>query len=828
MSTDRATSDWTRVRALYEQLCDLPAAEREAALTRVCDGDAELRAAVEKLLAHDSGEGDSFLGAPVARLTNLAPTETFELAKGTEIGAFRIVRRLGQGGMGAVYEAEQQNPQRRVALKVLRPELATAEALRRFDIEVESLARMQHPDIARVHAAGIHAIEAQGLHLRLPWYAMELVAEARDLVSHAREQELDRAQRLGLLARVAEAVHHAHLRGIVHRDLKPANVLVDESGAPKVIDFGIARAIDQSARPETTRTGALLGTPRYMAPEQKSGSGDVDARCDVWALGCMLRELLELPSAPRATSSANASLPRELDWILARACAELPAERYGSALALAEDLRRCLRGDAVLAAPPSFVYEWAKLLKRHRTAFLGAATVLIALGAGLLITLDALQRERETSEQLSRSRAESEARRTAAESATARAEQELTLRTSTLDLFKRTIVTARSRFGAGLTLSQVVSELGAELERSPVDQPLAVGASWTYLAEVALANGNLAEAERMQRSALEALEGVTLDEQVRHERALGLCGLADLYRQTRRFEECAQAIAAARALAADAPQDERLQSSILRREVLLALQQGRFETAFASADENVALRERVFGPAEPETVEARLDRGVAATNAPDVPHALDMLEEACEEAEQVLGPLHQSTLIGKNNLAGALAKREEWPRCAAILEETAEAFVKLYGAEHPSAQALRSNLANAWTMLDRWADAGALFEELLVIAERRSPPPPGAALELLELRRMVSISKRRSGDLARAVEVVAGICPFEERDDEAQFAKRCACRIECARALALQGDKDGARGLLEETRDALIARFGAEHSLAATAIRELAALEARG
>jgi hypothetical protein len=826
VSKDRVTSDWTRVRALYEQLCDLPAAEREAALGRACDGNAELRAAVELLLAHDSGEGDSFLGAPVARLTNLAPTETFELAPGTEIGAFRVVRRLGQGGMGAVYEAEQQSPQRRVALKVLRPELATAEALRRFDIEVESLARMQHPDIARVHAAGIHAIEAQGLHLRLPWYAMELVAEARDLVSHARERGLDRAQRLALLARVAEAVHHAHLRGIVHRDLKPANVLVDESGAPKVIDFGIARAIDQSARPETTRTGALLGTPRYMAPEQRNGSGDIDARCDVWALGCMLRELLELPLAERAAAVTEAAkaLPPELRWILERACAEQPAERYGSALALSEDLRRYLRGEAVLAAPPSFVYEWAKLLRRHRAAFLGAAAVLIALGAGLVITLDALQRERETSEQLSRARTESEARRAASERASARAEQELALRASTLDLFKRTIVTARSRFGADLTLSQVIGELGAELERSEIGQPLAVGASWTYLAEVALANGNLAEAERMQRSALEALEGVTMDEQVRHERALGLCGLADLYRQTRRFEECAQAIAAARALASDAPQDQRLQSSILRREVLLALQQGRFAEAYALADENVALRERVFGAAEPETVEARLDRGVAATNAPDVPHALDMLEEACEEAEQVLGPLHQSTLIGKNNLAGSLAKREEWPRCAAVLEDAAEAFAKLYGAEHPSAQALRSNLANAWTKLDRWADAGALFEELLVIAERRSPPPPGAALERLELRRMISICKRRSGELARAVEVIAGVCPFEERDDEAQFAKRCACRIECARALALQGDKDGARGLLEETRDALITRFGAEHSLAAAVMRELASL----
>jgi tetratricopeptide (TPR) repeat protein len=829
VSSKPGAPSWTRVRALYEELSELPEEQRELALTRTCGDDEALHQAVRRLLVHDSAEGDSFLGAPLARLAPLAPAEGFELAPGSALGEFRIVRRLGQGGMGAVYEAEQQHPQRRVALKVLRPELSTPESLRRFDIEVESLARMQHPDIARVHAAGIHAVEAEGLSLRLPWYAMELVVGARDLASHARERALAPTQCALLLARVAEAVHHAHLRGIVHRDLKPANVLVDESGAPKVIDFGIARAVDAPANADTTRTGALLGTPRYMAPEQRRGSADVDARCDVWALGRLLRELLA-PERSHGEETASASapsmartMPRELAWIASRATAELPDERYGSALALAEDLRRFLRGEAVLAAPPGFIYEWAKLLKRHRKAFLAAASVLLALGAGLVVTRRALGREREANLALAEGREESETRRRAAEAASMRAERELGLRSATLDLVRRTISTARNRFGADLKVAQLVAELGRELERTPSADSLLVGGSWSYLADVALASGDLAEAERLQRNALRTFEGLAMDHQAWREKVLGLCGLAEILRSGARLEECAAAIREAEQIARREGLEDDLRCSILRRKVLLALQLRRFPEALAFAEENLALRERIFGAHSPQFAEALLDRGVAAVNAPDTAEALGLLSDALERAEVVLGPLDQRILIGKNNLASACAQRADWARAAELLEEAAEAFGSLYGAEHPSALAMRSNLANTWTRLGREADAAQCFEELLAIALRLRSVRPIAELELLELRRMASISHRRSGDLARAVAVVAEASPFVGADDAPTFEKRCACRLECARALAQQGERDDARGLLEETREALLGRVGERHALVSAVERELAA-----
>ncbi len=829
MSSRREAPSWTRVRALYEELSELPEAQRELALVRACGDDGALREAVQRLLAHDSAEGDAFLAAPLARLSALAPAEGFELAPGTAIGEFRILRRLGQGGMGAVYEAEQQHPQRKVALKVLRPELATPEALRRFDVEVESLARMQHPDIARVHAAGLHAVEAGGLSLRLPWYAMELVVGARDLASHAREGELGRMERVLLLARIAEAVHHAHLRGIVHRDLKPANVLVDESGAPKVIDFGIARAVDAQTGPEETRAGALLGTPRYMAPEQRRGSGDIDARCDVWALGRLLLELLapegsqNVEAAPGRASAIARAMPRELAWIAARATAERPEERYGSALALAEDLRRFLHGEAVLAAPPGFVYEWAKLLKRHRKAFLAAAGVLLALGAGLVIALRALGREREAKLALEREREASETRRLAAEAASERAERELGLRTATLDLVKRTITTAKNRFGAELKVAELVGELGRELERAPDTGSLVLGASWSYLADVALASGDLAQAERLQRNALQSLEGLAMDPQAWREKVLGLCGLAEILRSGARLEECAAAIREAEQIARREGLGDDLRCSILRRKVLLALQLRRFAEALAFAEENLALRQRVYGPRSAQSAEALLDRGVAAVNTPGTEDALALLEDAVDHAEALLGPLDQRTLIGKNNLASACAQRADWARAAELLEETAEAFGSLYGAEHPSALAMRSNLANTWTRLGREADAAHCFEELLAIALRLRSTRPIAELELLELRRMASISHRRSGDLARAIAVVAEASPFVATDDHATFEKRCACRLECARALAQKGEQDEARGLLEETREALLQRVDARHALISAVERELAA-----
>jgi serine/threonine protein kinase len=206
------------------------------------------------------------------------------------IGAFRIIDLLGEGGMGVVYRAEQDNPRREVALKVMRPDRLTPSAERRFKREAEALARLQHPGIAQVFEAGL---AESGVGLR-PFFAMELI-DGEPLTSWAETRELPTAERLALLARICDAVQHAHERHVVHRDLKPANIVVDAGGQPRILDFGVARATDCDTLSATRQTdfGQMIGTLLYMSPEQVQGDPrEVDARSDVYALGVVAYELL--------------------------------------------------------------------------------------------------------------------------------------------------------------------------------------------------------------------------------------------------------------------------------------------------------------------------------------------------------------------------------------------------------------------------------------------------------------------------------------------------------------------------------------------------------
>jgi len=391
-----------RAQELFERAARLSGSERSDLLTRECGDDAELRALVEEFLALDE-LAVTPLDTPA--LQGLSPESV--LARAAErplpqrIGRFRIVARLGAGGMGIVYEAEQESPRRRVALKVLHAGSVSPEVLRRFQLEAQVLAWLHHPGIATIYETG--AVEGElGPE---PYVAMELVRGERLDAWAARARPSVR-ERLELLARVADAVHHAHQKSVVHRDLKPANVLVDEFGQPKVLDFGVARltGADLDVTTRHTSAGEILGTLAYMSPEQVEGDPSrLDVRADVYALGVIAYELLagrrpqevgtrSLPEAiqaivheePTALGQIDRRLRGDVETIVHKALAKERERRYGSAAELAADLRRFLADEPIVARPASRSYQLRKFARRNRALVGGVAAVIVALAAGLV------------------------------------------------------------------------------------------------------------------------------------------------------------------------------------------------------------------------------------------------------------------------------------------------------------------------------------------------------------------------------------------------------------------------------------------------------------
>ncbi|MGE0811744.1 MAG: protein kinase [Vicinamibacterales bacterium] len=403
---------FARIKDLVMRARDLPPARRAAFLAEASGGDAALVREVEALLAHDVSVELLQTGAVLARA--VADVAAPEPVAPDHVGPYRITGVLGEGGMGIVYRAEQDEPIRRtVALKLVRRGMDTDRIVQRFELERQTLARMNHAGIARVFDAGA---TADGR----PYFVMELV-EGTPITEFADARRLDLAARLDLFVTVCEAVTHAHQKGIIHRDLKPSNVLVADEGGrahPKIIDFGIAKAIGDDG--EGLTLGARgIGTPAYMSPEQAGVSEvPVDTRSDVYALGVLLYELLTghspyqidsgtpaefqrafyrtapvLPSASTPPAPLrSADLAGDLDSVVLKAIEVDADRRYATVAQLAEDLDRYRRGLPVSARAATWSYRAAKFVRRNRLAVGAAAAVLAALAGALVVSLVSLQR----------------------------------------------------------------------------------------------------------------------------------------------------------------------------------------------------------------------------------------------------------------------------------------------------------------------------------------------------------------------------------------------------------------------------------------------------
>ena len=398
---------------------------RDGFIEEVCQGDVELQSEIKRVVRRHFTATGSFFGAPTV-------AETFRSRQGKVrrtgewVGPYQLLNQIGEGGMGKVFVAEQFEPiQRRVALKMIKPGMDSAEVIARFEAERQTLAMMEHPYIAAVLDAGV---SEKGT----PYFVMEYV-RGLPITEYCDLRKLSLNQRIELFIDVCHGVQHAHLKGIIHRDLKPSNVLIashDDHPSPKIIDFGIAKAVSQSFSGQSVRTrfSQLVGTPLYMSPEQASLDDlDIDTRSDIYSLGILLFELLtggppvskEVMSlhgeaevrrivreedAPIPSSRCDALKPDEvskiaanrglneqtlrssmrgdLDCILLKALEKDREQRYESASALAADLRRYLNHEPVLASPPTLLYQARKFVRRRKAAILTVAMVALSLFVG--------------------------------------------------------------------------------------------------------------------------------------------------------------------------------------------------------------------------------------------------------------------------------------------------------------------------------------------------------------------------------------------------------------------------------------------------------------
>ncbi|MBA4285074.1 MAG: hypothetical protein C0434_06035 [Xanthomonadaceae bacterium] len=779
MAADTPTAQqWSQLEALLDQVLDLPDAER-AAFIAAQGLDPQMRAELERWLAAEA-ESREFLSA--------AAGPAALLQGGERVGAWRVIDLLGQGGSGEVYRVERADGsyEQRAALKLLRrPD--EGDDLRRFAAERRLLARLEHPDIARLYDGGVHAGR--------PYAVLELVDGQR---FDEATRSLPLAQKLTRFLRVCDAVAHAHRHLIVHRDLKPANVLVTDSGQPKLLDFGIAKPVDA---PGAEVTLALRLTPDYCAPEQLTG-GAVTAATDVYALGVMLYQLLTertpwqlagsgvqralerlashdvaAPSTTLAGPAARA-VRGDLDAIVLKALRRRPADRYGSAEALAEDLRRHLDGRPVIARGEAPAYLIGRLLRRHRIGFAAAAAVLLALLAaagGIAYKAKEAAQERDL--------AREEAARNAA------------VKDYLLTLFR---VAGETPGADTFTPKQLLDKGATRLAANFAKDPKGAGGTMLALAQLYFSFNDYAGAVPLFEQVIRQ-PAVDPDVAAQARYDLSQCLL-----RMSRSAEAATLLAEAQAYWLKDPARHRnrlLESRLTQAQLERA--DGRTDAGIATLEAVLAERMALSGDRHPETGIVLNNLAVAYFQANRLVEARSLFERSWRVWEALDATQGVDALNTLNNWAALEVREQRFAEAESLYRKALDTRRALFG---PSAAlaALLNNLGKLNLRLERPAEALPLLDEALALARQYAGDN---SLNALAAQGGLGEAQAATGSAEAARATLDDMEARVAANFPPQHLLRAIAHMAQARRLAAAGDKPTAIKRLDQA-DAVLKAVG--------------------